>query len=62
MTTYAEFHRRSIEDRDGFWGEQAQLIGGNGAFLNPRQKMLKQGRRKAVPANLRHGRRRKIRA
>ncbi len=26
MTTYAEFHRRSIEDRDGFWGEQAQLI------------------------------------
>ncbi|HTY04233.1 MAG TPA: propionate--CoA ligase [Rhodocyclaceae bacterium] len=26
MTTYKEFHRRSIEDRDGFWGEQAQLI------------------------------------
>ncbi|MEX8517181.1 MAG: propionate--CoA ligase [Leptothrix sp. (in: b-proteobacteria)] len=26
MTSYAEFHRRSIEDRDGFWGEQAQLI------------------------------------
>jgi propionyl-CoA synthetase len=25
-TSYAEFHRRSIEDRDGFWGEQAQLI------------------------------------
>ena len=23
---YAEFHRRSIEDRDGFWGEQAKLI------------------------------------
>lgn len=23
---YAEFHRRSIEDRDGFWREQAQLI------------------------------------
>ncbi|MEZ5643891.1 MAG: propionate--CoA ligase [Burkholderiaceae bacterium] len=23
---YAEFHRRSIEDRDGFWQEQAQLI------------------------------------
>ena len=22
----AEFHRRSIEDRDGFWGEQAELI------------------------------------
>ena len=26
MTAYAEFHRRSIEDRDGFWREQAQLI------------------------------------
>jgi propionyl-CoA synthetase len=26
MTNYAEFHRRSIEDRDAFWGEQAQLI------------------------------------
>ncbi len=24
--TYAEFHRRSIEDRDGFWAEQAALI------------------------------------
>ena len=23
---YAEFHRRSIEDRDGFWAEQAELI------------------------------------
>jgi len=23
---YAEFHRRSIEDRDGFWAEQATLI------------------------------------
>ncbi|MDR2240717.1 MAG: propionate--CoA ligase [Zoogloeaceae bacterium] len=23
---YQEFHRRSIEDRDGFWREQAQLI------------------------------------
>ena len=23
---YAEFHRRSIEDRDAFWAEQAQLI------------------------------------
>ncbi len=23
---YAEFHRRSLEDRDGFWAEQAQLI------------------------------------
>ncbi|MBC8057864.1 MAG: propionate--CoA ligase [Rhizobiales bacterium] len=26
MTSYAEFHRRSLEDRDGFWAEQAQLI------------------------------------
>ncbi len=25
-TGYADFHRRSIEDRDGFWREQAQLI------------------------------------
>jgi propionyl-CoA synthetase len=23
---YAEFHRRSLEDRDGFWAEQAKLI------------------------------------
>jgi len=26
MTAYADFHRRSIEDRDGFWAEQARLI------------------------------------
>jgi len=26
MTKYADFHRRSIDDRDGFWAEQAQLI------------------------------------
>ena len=26
MTRYADFHRRSLEDRDGFWTEQAQLI------------------------------------
>jgi propionyl-CoA synthetase len=26
MTDYAAFHRRSIEDRDAFWGEQAALI------------------------------------
>ncbi|GAA6141213.1 propionate--CoA ligase [Hydrogenophaga sp. 5NK40-0174] len=24
--SYAEFHRRSIEDRDGFWREQAEMI------------------------------------
>jgi len=26
MTTYAEFHQRSLKDRDGFWGEQAKLV------------------------------------
>ncbi len=26
MTTYREFYRRSIEDRDGFWSEQAKLV------------------------------------
>jgi propionyl-CoA synthetase len=26
MATYREFHRRSLEDRDGFWAEQAKLI------------------------------------
>ncbi len=26
MGAYADFYRRSIEDRDGFWSEQAQLI------------------------------------
>ncbi len=26
MTTYREFHRRSIEDRDGFWRDEAKLI------------------------------------
>ncbi|MDT3672830.1 MAG: propionate--CoA ligase [Aromatoleum sp.] len=26
MTTYKEFHRRSIDKRDEFWAEQAQLI------------------------------------
>ncbi|NWG31671.1 MAG: propionate--CoA ligase [Rhodocyclaceae bacterium] len=26
MTKYADFHRRSIEQRDAFWAEQAQLI------------------------------------
>src|SRR5258707_13018383 len=26
MTTYREFHRRSIDDREGFWAEQAGLI------------------------------------
>ena len=26
MTTHKDFHRRSIEDREGFWTEQAQLV------------------------------------
>jgi propionyl-CoA synthetase len=26
MTTYRDFHRRSIEDREGFWAEQAKLV------------------------------------
>ncbi len=26
MSSYAEFYRRSIEERDGFWAEQAELI------------------------------------
>ena len=26
MTNYADFHRRSIADRDGFWAEQAKLV------------------------------------
>ena len=26
MTAYADFYQRSIEDRDGFWCEQAKLI------------------------------------
>jgi propionyl-CoA synthetase len=26
MSTYREFYRRSLEERDGFWAEQAQLI------------------------------------
>jgi propionyl-CoA synthetase len=26
MANYADFHRRSLEDRDAFWGEQAQMV------------------------------------
>ena len=26
MTRYADFHRRSLTDRDGFWTEQSLLI------------------------------------
>ena len=31
MTTYKEFHRRSIEDREGFWAEQSKLVHWNRA-------------------------------
>jgi propionyl-CoA synthetase len=26
MGAYADFYRRSIDDRDGFWREQSQLV------------------------------------
>ena len=26
MTTYREFHRRSLESRDAFWAEEAKLV------------------------------------
>ena len=29
---YREFHKRSIEDRDGFWGEEARLVHWNKPF------------------------------
>ena len=32
MTAYAQFHRRSIDDRDSFWAEQAQLIDWHKSF------------------------------
>jgi propionyl-CoA synthetase len=32
MATYREFHRRSIEDREGFWSEQAGLVHWNRPF------------------------------
>ena len=36
MATYREFHRRSLQDRDGFWTEQARLI----HWQRPFQKVL----------------------
>ena len=36
MTTYREFHRRSLQDRDAFWAEQARLI----HWQRPFQKVL----------------------
>jgi len=34
MTSHSEFHRRSIEDREGFWTEQARLVYWNKPFSN----------------------------
>src|SRR3954464_8881242 len=36
MATYREFHRRSLQDREGFWTEQARLI----PWQRPFQKVL----------------------
>ena len=36
MTSYRDFHRRSIQDREGFWREEAQLI----HWQKPFQKVL----------------------
>src|SRR5204863_9929754 len=36
MATYREFHRRSLQDREGFWTEQARLI----HWQRPFQKVL----------------------
>jgi len=40
MTTYREFHRRSIEDKEGFWAEQAKLV----HWEKPPGKVLDYGR------------------
>ena len=40
MTTYKEFHRRSIERREAFWAEQAQLV----HWHQPFQSVLDYGR------------------
>jgi propionyl-CoA synthetase len=32
MTTYREFHRRSLEDRDAFWREEARLVDWHAPF------------------------------
>src|SRR5207245_7185166 len=40
MTTYREFHRRSIEDKEGFWAEQAKLV----HWEKPPEKVLDYGR------------------
>jgi propionyl-CoA synthetase len=40
MTTYREFYRRSIEEREGFWSEQAKLI----HWQKPPSRILDYGR------------------
>ncbi len=40
MSTYREFHRRSIEDREGFWAEQATLV----HWRRPFQEVLEYSR------------------
>src|SRR5690348_989769 len=32
MTTYADFHRRSLEDRDAFWRDEARLVDWHAPF------------------------------
>jgi propionyl-CoA synthetase len=40
MSTYREFHRRSIADREGFWAEQAKLV----HWARPHSKVLEYDR------------------
>jgi propionyl-CoA synthetase len=40
MASYREFYRRSIDDREGFWAEQAQAI----HWHEPWQRVLDYGR------------------
>ena len=32
MTTYRDFHRRSLDDREGFWADEAKLVHWGKAF------------------------------
>ena len=36
MTSYTEFHRRSLTERDAFWTEQARLI----EWASPPERVL----------------------
>jgi propionyl-CoA synthetase len=40
MTTYRDFHRRSLEDREGFWRDEAKLI----EWQRPFQRVLEYSR------------------